>query len=242
MGRGERPATTARGLAGKYVRRLLAGLGEQSANNTNRNRITTLKLLHRLSPVLTDKGLHGDPWSQKSARKAAKVTQGVVVSTPPIPPNQWFALIRAAWTYVHTFAPDILRAQRRYQQLIDNAAKVPETLTPDWTHTSPTRPTLSPFIRHPVMATATSALVAADADARHRTGGLRPTASARPGVRSPTNHPVKDAIAHGHTTTTGVVDGLTVINHATTPPRPGIPASHPRALGLERRMLRNACL
>ena len=32
-------------------------------------------------------------------------------------------MIRAAWTYVHTFAPDILRAQQRYQELIDNATK-----------------------------------------------------------------------------------------------------------------------
>ena len=42
-------------------------------------------------------------------------------STPAIPPDLWFPLIRAAWTYVHMFASDILRAHRRHQELIANA-------------------------------------------------------------------------------------------------------------------------
>jgi hypothetical protein len=49
------------------------------------------------------------------------------VFTPVIPPEQWFPLIRAAWTYVHTFAPDILHAQQRYQNLLARA----HALTPD---------------------------------------------------------------------------------------------------------------
>ena len=78
----------------------------------------------QFGPALTDRGLRGDPWARKSARKASNAAQGGVISTPPIPPTQWFALIRAAWTYVHTFAPDILRAQQRYQELVNNATKV----------------------------------------------------------------------------------------------------------------------
>ena len=136
------------------LRRLIQGLGEQLANNSIRNYMTTLKWLRQCSPALTDKGLHSDPWARKSARKASNVARGGVVSTPPIPPAQWFALIRAAWTYVHTFAPDILRAQRRYQELHDNATQVSGGTTRAWTDTSPTPPTPSRFIPEPATNTA----------------------------------------------------------------------------------------
>jgi hypothetical protein len=64
-----------------------------------------------------------------------------VVSTPVVPPEQWFPLIRAAWTYVHTFARDILRAQQRYQNLLAQAT----AMTPDlWTDGSPIPPIPSP--------------------------------------------------------------------------------------------------
>ena len=56
---------------------------------------------------------------QERPRSGTNLARRAVVSTPVIPPEQWFPLIRAAWTYVHTFAPDILRAQQRYQELLD---------------------------------------------------------------------------------------------------------------------------
>jgi hypothetical protein len=135
------------------LRQLIQGLGEQLANNTIRNYITTLKWLRQCSPALTDKGVQCDPWARKSARKASNVARSGAVSTAPIPPEQWFPLVRAAWTYVHTFAPDILRAQQRYEELIANAAKIPGT-TRDSTDTSPTRRTPSQFKLRPTRNTA----------------------------------------------------------------------------------------
>jgi hypothetical protein len=222
------------------VRRLLAGLGEQSANNTIRNRITTLKLLHRISPVLTDKGLQADPWPQKSARKAAKVSQ-VVISTPPIPPNQWFALIRAAWTYVHTFAPDILRAQHHYQQLIDNATKVfgdfdarLDTYLADPANPIPVHP-LSGDSHESVHWSLLTLMLGVER--AYSTNAFR--VGLESGRRRVAR--VREAIARGHTTTTGVIDGLTSIHHADGTTAAWHPGLHPRALGLELRMLRNAC-
>ena len=90
------------------LRRLIADLREQLSVNSVRTYIGTLKMLHHYGPALTGGGLRVDPWAGRSSRQAAHTRQTATVSTPVIPPQQWFALIRAAWTYVHTFAPDIL--------------------------------------------------------------------------------------------------------------------------------------
>jgi hypothetical protein len=108
------------------LRRLIRVLREQLSGSI-RHYIATLKMLHQYGPALTCRGLRSDPWSGTSARTAAPTSAVAVVSTPVIPPEQWFPLIRAAWTYVHTFAPDILRAQQRYQHLLAQAT----TMTPD---------------------------------------------------------------------------------------------------------------
>jgi len=109
------------------LRRFIRDLREQLSASSIRHYICTLKMLHHYGPALTGRGLRGDPWAGKSAREASQVTMATVVSTPVIPPEQWFPLIRAARTYVHTFAPDILRARRRYQDLLDTAT----AMTPD---------------------------------------------------------------------------------------------------------------
>jgi hypothetical protein len=223
------------------LRRLLQGLGEQLANNSIRNYITTLKWLRQCSPALTDKGLRGDPWARKSARKASNAAHGGVVSTPPIPPTQWFALIRAAWAYVHTFAPDILRAQRRYQELVDNATKVSGDFDArlDRYLADPANP-IPVHVGsgdgrggvHWSLLTMMLGVERAYSPNGFRTG----LASGRRRIAR-----VEEAVACGHRTTTGVVDGLAIVQHSDGTSGPWHPGLHPRALGLERRMLRNAC-
>jgi hypothetical protein len=219
------------------LRRLLHGLGEQLANNY----ITTLKWLRKFGPALTDRGLRGDPWARKSARKASNAAQGGVISTPPIPPTQWFALIRAAWTYVHTFAPDILRAQQRYQELVNNATKVsgdfdarldryladPANPIPVHARSGDGRPGV-----HWSLLTMMLGVERAHSPNGFRTG----LASGRQRIAR-----VEDAVASGHRTTIGVVDGLALVQHSDATSAPWHPGLAPRALGLERHMLRNAC-
>ena len=223
------------------LRRLLQGLGEQLANNSIRNYITTLKWLRQCSPALTDKGLQGDPWARKSARKASNAAHGGVVSTPPIPPTQWFPLIRAAWTYVHSFAPDILRAQQRYQELVDNATKVSGDFDArlDRYLADPANP-IPIHARsggdrggvHWSLLTMMLGVERAYSPNGFRTG----LASGRQRIAR-----VEQAIARGHRTSTGVVDGLAIVQHSDGTSGPWHPGLHPRAIGLERHMLRNAC-
>jgi len=198
-------------------------------------------VLHRYGPALTCRGLRSDPWSGTSARTVAPTSAAVaVVSTPVIPPEQWFPLIRAAWTYVHTFAPDILRAHQRYQHLLAQAT----AMTPDrdtrldrWL-ADPANPIpvhADPHVHAEVnwnLLTLTlgwKATCAATLFGRNRISSLQPIAR------------VEHALAHGHPTTTGVIDDLARIELRDGTYAVWHPGLAPQTIGLELRMLRNAC-
>ncbi|MGV9864448.1 hypothetical protein [Rhodococcus koreensis] len=83
--------------------------------------ISTIKLLHRLGPLLTGGGLPTDPWPGVTSRKVAKLGTTDHLTTPNIPPDTWFPLVRAAWQYIDVFGTDILAARRRHERL-QNAA------------------------------------------------------------------------------------------------------------------------
>ncbi|MFF2409773.1 integrase [Streptomyces sp. NPDC058092] len=97
----------------------VAELRKMLSVSTVVSHIKVIRELERCGPLLTGGGLTCDPWPGTSARAVAGSTSDGRgrVSTPVIPPQVWFPLIRAAWTYIDKFAPDILRAEHRYRQL-----------------------------------------------------------------------------------------------------------------------------
>jgi hypothetical protein len=103
------------------LRRFIDSLDGKVVLSTIRFYVDLFRDLHELQQVLACGGVHVDPWRGKTARQAAGVVRAESLSTPVIPPGQWFSLIRAAWTYVHVFAPDILRAHQRHQELMAKA-------------------------------------------------------------------------------------------------------------------------
>lgn len=104
------------------LRRFIKWLREDGRKpGTLMNYVNTAKFFHEIGPALALGGPAVDPWQGMSARKAAKYEVTHELSTPTIAPEVWFPLVRAAWVYVHTFAPDVLRAMTRYQQLRANA-------------------------------------------------------------------------------------------------------------------------
>ena len=219
------------------LRRLVRDLREQMSLNSVRQYIGTLKMLHRYAPALTGHGLPCDPWAGMSARKAAQAPPSAVVSTPVIPPEQWFPLIRAAWTYVHTLAPDILHARQRYQDLLAQATAMtfdrdirlnrwlegPDTPIP--VHADSGRMNwslLTVMLGWRPSCTATLFC-------RNRAGGRERMAR------------FDRAVANGHPTTTGVIDDLAVVDRGDGTTNAWHPGLSPRAIALELRMLRNAC-
>ncbi|GAQ63430.1 hypothetical protein [Streptomyces scabiei] len=85
--------------------------------------VVTLKSLAAAEPLLSLPWPAGDPWPGQSARQVAQVSAEKKLSTPAVPPETWFPLVRAAWAYIHQFAPDVLRADRRLRELRDAAQR-----------------------------------------------------------------------------------------------------------------------
>nr|WSW49079.1 hypothetical protein OG296_39110 [Streptomyces sp. NBC_01001] len=79
--------------------------------------IVVIKALHRFGRALADGGLEEDPWPGMSAVAVLKLPVNGPLKTPVVKPETWFPLVRAAWTYITVFAPDILRALDRWQAI-----------------------------------------------------------------------------------------------------------------------------
>ncbi|WP_405797300.1 integrase [Streptomyces longwoodensis] len=100
------------------LRRRITGMATGGiAPATTRAHVGSLKNLAAARPALSLPWPAGDPWPGQSAGDVAKTTSTEAISTPTVRPATWFPLIRAAWAYIHDFAPDILRADRRLHEL-----------------------------------------------------------------------------------------------------------------------------
>lgn len=83
------------------------------AKGTVCNLINAIRDLVRLSAVLTGGGIEEDPWNGAPATAiAAKAKKG---TTHVISPKQWVPLMGACWTYIGTFADDILSLRQSHQ-------------------------------------------------------------------------------------------------------------------------------
>lgn len=107
-----------------HLQAYIADLKGQLCSDTVLTHVKAVRELHRCGPLLSGGGLVSDPWAGMSSRTAAGVTwtkKSREVSTPAIPPEVWFPLVKAAWTYIDRFGPDILRAEHSYQRLQQTA-------------------------------------------------------------------------------------------------------------------------
>ncbi|MFB6908270.1 integrase [Streptomyces bacillaris] len=92
-----------------------------TSEGTVKSHVTTFKTLAAAEPILSLPWPAGDPWLGQSPGKVANLNIDGRLSTQAVPPATWFPLIRAAWAYLHTFAPDVLRADRRLRELREAA-------------------------------------------------------------------------------------------------------------------------
>ncbi|MEV0495658.1 integrase [Streptomyces atratus] len=104
------------------LRRRIMDMGESKSHRpaTICSHVSLLQRMTAVAPALSLPWPAEDLWPGKSAREVSEYAE---LSTQAVPPQIWFPLIRAAWAFVHTFAADIFRADRRYQELRDAAQK-----------------------------------------------------------------------------------------------------------------------
>ncbi|GHE12972.1 hypothetical protein [Streptomyces alanosinicus] len=103
--------------------------------------VTAIRRLRQLAPVLTGISAFDDPWGDEPASTVAakaydeEAPSRGTLATPAIPPEAWWPLLRGAWTYIHTFAPDILRWRDHFAQQREVPADQPRS-----TKARPVRP------------------------------------------------------------------------------------------------------
>ncbi|MGA5412041.1 hypothetical protein ACPCSC_32900 [Streptomyces lavendulocolor] len=133
------------------LKQRITALRTQVEPATLTRHVAFLKKLASFAPVLSCAWPAEDPWPGKLAGQVAKDVRDGELSTKAIPPEIWFPLIRAAWTYIHTYSADILGALRLTEQLrqaavssaagkdadldrflADPANKVPCHYDPEW--------------------------------------------------------------------------------------------------------------
>lgn len=227
------------------LRRFIDSLDGKVVRSTIRSLIDLFRDLHELRQVLSCGGVQVDPWRGKTARQAAGVVRAEGLSTPVVPPGQWFSLIRAAWTYVHVFAPDILRARQRYQELLADAQpsavgfeKRLEEWLADRTNRIPVHVTArsggtadAPRPNYSLLAR----LLGVDRDHETPAFGASDNAARRRRAM------VQRALTAGHPTIPGLIDDLTQVTRPDGTTGAWHPGFGPHALHRELRYLRNAC-
>lgn len=104
-------------------------IAERSAVNglkTVASYVNVVRRLRQLAPAVTGVSPFDDPWEGMTAAEVARqavaeapAADGDELATPSVPPQTWWPLLRAAWTYIHTFAPDILRWRENFEQVAE---------------------------------------------------------------------------------------------------------------------------
>ncbi|WP_157846935.1 hypothetical protein [Streptomyces achromogenes] len=103
--------------------------------------VTAIRRLRQLAPVLTGISAFDDPWGDEPASTVAAKAYDEeepsrdTIATPAIPPETWWPLLRGAWTYIHTLAPDIFRWRDHFAQQQEAPADQPRS-----TKARPARP------------------------------------------------------------------------------------------------------
>lgn len=99
------------------LRRRIKALKREVKPRTLTRHVSFVQRMATLSPALSCGWPGVNPWPGKPPGQVAKDVRDGTLSTKAIPPDMWFALVRAAWTYIHVFAPDIFRALDMLKEL-----------------------------------------------------------------------------------------------------------------------------
>jgi integrase len=231
-----------RGWEPETAHRYLDHLREQGVSEQSIvHHITVIKELHRLGPALAINVLSADPWPGVPASGVVTLAATGELTTPTIDPQIWFPLVKAAWTYIDSLGPDILRGHTLWRTLRATARYIHPSrraeLVEQWLacpdNLVPLRPTphwnSSTLVNWELL----SYMLGADPT---RVQLFRATKSTSRRWRTM----VQDAVAHGRTQP-GLVADLRTVERLDGSHGPWHDCLTPRALWLECLALRNAC-
>lgn len=96
-------------------------LNSSTSASTVRMCIAAARELYEYGPVITGGGLHIRPWGQATTLGVSGQKNKGDMTTPVIPPEVWWPLLRACWQYINVYSHDILAAGREWSEFQDQA-------------------------------------------------------------------------------------------------------------------------
>jgi integrase len=225
----------------------LIDLKSQGRSSSTRMAIAALRDLHTFGDVLTGGGFSFRPWGDITADALSGRSRTTAeLTTPVIPPNVWWPLLRACWQYIDVFSHDIFAAEAEWDALSqkstgkESAGLVDDELVEWMSRPSSAIPvhriTFGRFREGEIHWTLLSLLV---------TNGRRKDAFASDAVPAcaARRRMINDAIAAGalQTRPGGLLTSATSVQRADGTSGPWIDGFDPATIRTQRKLLRNAC-
>ena len=229
-----------------HLDRFLTDIKAMGMRSRTRQAVDAVRDLHAYAAVLTGGGLRFRPWGEITTIALSGQKSSTELSTPVIPPDVWWPLLRACWQYIDVFSHDIFAAGAEWSALDrpnNERVKVqrPEEVLARWIETPGNRVplhrmTYGRFRKGEIHWTLLSLLVS-DGHSKQLFAELdRPDVVRR-------RRDITDAIATGTLSTApgGLATQATDIERADGSVGPWIEGFDPATIRVQLKFLRNAC-
>src|SRR5690625_2893290 len=111
--------------------RFLIDAKEHARPSAIKEAIAVVRDLHAYGAVLTGGGITLRPWGEEPTVALSGRRTCTELSTPVIPPDVWWPLLRACWQYIDVFSHDIFAAAEEWTALDRPAAERRRITDPD---------------------------------------------------------------------------------------------------------------
>lgn len=111
------PSVPLQELQQAHLDQFLTDVKAMGAYSRSRQAIDAVRELHTYSAVLTGGGIHFQPWGEATTIALTGHRPSLELSTPVIPPDVWWPLLRACWQYISVFSNDIFAAAEEWSTL-----------------------------------------------------------------------------------------------------------------------------
>lgn len=95
----------------------LAYLNQSSSPSTTRMCVAAIREIYQYSSIITGGGMTFRPWGDATTLAVSGQKFRGDLTTPVIPPEVWWPLLRACWQYINVFSVDLFAASKEWTNL-----------------------------------------------------------------------------------------------------------------------------
>ncbi|ALJ20582.1 hypothetical protein [Microbacterium sp. No. 7] len=111
------PGHPLRDLDQSHLDSFLTDVKKMGIHSRTRQSVDAVRELHTYATVLTGGGVLFRPWGEITTIALSGRKSSTELSTPVIPPQVWWPLLRACWQYIDVFSHDIFAAAAEWSAL-----------------------------------------------------------------------------------------------------------------------------